>query len=179
MIFLPTDIDGVLIVEPELIEDERGFFARTWCREEFAARGLAGPFDQSSVSFNRRKGTLRGLHYQVAPHQEAKLVRCTAGCLFDVIADLRPGSPSRLSWIGVELSARNHRMVYIPKGCAHGFQTLEDDTEIFYEMAGSYHATSSRGVRWDDPTLAVDWPLDQPFMSDRDRALPALELAPC
>jgi dTDP-4-dehydrorhamnose 3,5-epimerase len=134
---------------------------------------LASAFVQSSVSFNSRRGTLRGLHYQAAPHGEAKLVRCTRGALFDVAVDLRDGSPTRGKWYGVELSAMNGRTLYIPAGCGHGFQTLADDTEVLYHMSTEYRADAARGIRWDDPTLDIAWPIAEPILSERDRALPA------
>lgn len=174
MIFQTMDIEGVFAIEPEAIADERGFFARTWCREEFAAHGIDMALDQCSVSFNRHKRTLRGLHYQAETHPEAKLVRCTAGRLFDVVVDLRAGSATRGAWLGRTLSAENRSMLYIPAGCAHGFQTLADDTEISYQMAGAYRADAQRGILWDDPTLAIDWPLADPILSERDARLPLL-----
>jgi len=172
MNFRRLSIRGAFIVEPEPIEDRRGCFARTWCRDEFAEFGLTRPFDQCAASHNEKCGTLRGMHYQAAPFEEAKLVRCTAGASFDVVADIRPGSPTEGTWIGVEITSRNRRMVYIPEGCAHGFQTLADDTEIFYQIAGRYRAEESRGIRWSDPGLAIDWPIADPILSQRDRELP-------
>ncbi len=174
MIFRETEIAGVFVIEPERQEDSRGFFARIWCREEFARHGIGKPLDQCSVSFNRERGTLRGLHYQADSHPESKLVRCTQGRVFDVAADIRPGSPTWGRWIGVELSAANHKTVYVPEGCAHGFQTLEADCEVFYQMSGPFRPEAARGVRWDDPTLGVAWPLGEPVMSERDRTLSLL-----
>jgi dTDP-4-dehydrorhamnose 3,5-epimerase len=174
MIFRATRVPGAFVVEPEPATDERGFFARTWCRETFAARGLAADLDQCSVSYNRRRHTLRGLHFQAAPHEEAKLVRCTRGRLFDVVVDLRPGSPARGRWDAAELDAESHRALYVPPGCAHGFLTLADDTVVFYQIAGAHAPAAARGVRWDDPDLAIDWPADAPILSERDRALPTL-----
>lgn len=174
MIFRKTRVPGAFVVEPEPAADDRGFFARTWCRETFAARGLAADLDQCSVSHNRRRHTLRGLHLQAAPHEEAKLVRCTQGRLFDVVVDLRPGSDAYGRWDAVELDAGAHRALYVPAGCAHGFQTLEDDTVVFYQIAGAYVPDAARGVRWDDPELAIDWPSRAPVLSARDRALPTL-----
>jgi dTDP-4-dehydrorhamnose 3,5-epimerase len=174
MIFTETELPGAFIIEPELIEDERGFFALLWSREEFSRRGLNELFVQANTSFNKRRGTLRGLHFQVEPNQEAKLVRCTAGAIYDVIADLRTGSPTFRRWIGVELTSRNHLMLYVPQGFAHGFQTLEDDTEIAYQISEYYHPESASGVRWDDPTLSVRWPLPVRVLSERDRELPLL-----
>ena len=158
MRFTPTTLAGVVIVEADLKHDERGFFARTWCRDEFASGGLDVLWVQCNVSFNRKAGTLRGMHWQAAPHEEAKLVRCTAGAAFDVVVDTRPMSPTFLKWVGVELSAENHRAVFIPGGCAHGFQTLMDATALFYQMSAYYHPESARGARWDDPAFGIVWP---------------------
>jgi dTDP-4-dehydrorhamnose 3,5-epimerase len=177
MIFTETKLRGAYIVEPELLEDERGFFARTWSREDFDARGLDSNLVQCNSSFNKQRGTLRGMHYQTAPHEEVKLVRCTAGAIYDVIIDLREDSPTRSQWHGVELSASNRLMVYIPKGFAHGFQTLADETEVFYQVSEYYHPESARGVRWDDPTFGIDWPLGISVVSERDRAHPFLDAA--
>lgn len=175
MIFSPTPIPGAFLVEIEPHGDERGFFARTVCVEEFARHGLNGQFAQQSVSWNSRRGTLRGLHYQAAPWQEEKLVRVTRGAIFDVIVDLRPDSVVYGKWFGVELTAENHRQLYLPKGVAHGFQTLADETEVFYEMTIPYHADAARGIRWDDDQLAVCWPNPaSPLISPRDAALPLL-----
>jgi dTDP-4-dehydrorhamnose 3,5-epimerase len=172
MRFRETTLPGVWLIEPEPVADERGYFARAWCARELAEHGLEGAFAQSSVSYNRRRGTLRGLHFQAAPHGEAKLVRCTQGAIFDVAVDLRAGSPTEGRWYGAELSAANARTLYIPAGCAHGFQSLTDDAEVLYHMTVEYRADAARGVRWDDPTLAVAWPLADPILSERDRALP-------
>ncbi|MEO3433800.1 dTDP-4-dehydrorhamnose 3,5-epimerase [Inquilinus sp. CAU 1745] len=168
-------IDGVHVIDIEPREDARGLFARTVCREEFARHGLNADFVQQSVSWNPRKGTLRGLHYQASPHGEDKLVRVTRGAVFDVAVDIRPGSPTRGRWFGVELSAENRRQLYIPKGFAHGFQTLLPDTEILYEMTAPFHAGSATGIRWDDPALAIGWPEAERIMSDRDLALPRFQ----
>ncbi len=175
MIFREEKLRGAYIIEPELIEDERGFFARTWSQEEFAARGLNPKVVQCNSSFNRQRGTLRGMHYQIPPHSEVKLVRCTAGAIYDVIIDLREDSPTRSQWIGVELSARNRLMAYVPEGFAHGFQTLEDETEVFYQVSAYYHQESARGVRWDDPAFGIDWPLEISVISERDRSHPFLD----
>ena len=175
MKFLPTALPGVLLVDIEAIEDERGFFARSFCREEFAAHGLTPDLVQCSVSWNRRKGTLRGMHFQAPPHEETKLVRCTSGAIFDVVVDLRADSAARHQWVGVELSAANRRAVYIPPGCAHGFQTLSDDSEVFYQMSEYYHAESARGVRFDDPAFGIAWPIANPIVSARDRGLPLVK----
>jgi dTDP-4-dehydrorhamnose 3,5-epimerase len=177
MIFKETKLWGAYVIELELIEDERGFFVRTWSQEEFAARGLNPGIVQCNSSFNKQRGTLRGMHYQIPPHEEAKLVRCTAGAIYDVIIDLRKDSPTRSRWIGVELSARNRQMVYVPEGFAHGFQTLVDDTEVFYQVSTYYHQESARGVRWDDPVFGIDWPLDISVISERDRSHPFVDAA--
>jgi dTDP-4-dehydrorhamnose 3,5-epimerase len=166
--FSATPLAGVMAIDMERIEDERGFFARTFCSDEFAARGLAASMSQCSVSFNALRGTLRGLHYQAAPHDEAKLVRCTAGAVFDVVVDLRGDSPTFRQWHGVELTAANHRALYIPTGCAHGFITLADHTEVFYMISVPYAPGAARGVRWNDPAFAIDWPLQPLVISDRD-----------
>ena len=170
MKFQELALSGAFVLDPERLEDERGFFARTWCREEFAARGLVGTIAQCSLSFNRRKGTLRGMHYQAAPHEETKIVRCTMGAVYDVIVDLRPDSPTRKKWVGLELTAENRRMLYVPEGFAHGFQTIEDDTEVFYQMSESYHSESARGVRWNDAAFDIRWPQTPQVMSERDRS---------
>lgn len=173
MKFSATALPGAFVVDIEPIEDERGFFARTVCAEQFERHGLNARFVQQSVSYNRRAGTLRGLHFQMAPHEEEKLVRVTRGAAFDVLADLRRDSPTFGRWFGVELSADNHRQLYIPRGIAHGFQTLLPDTEIFYEMATPFHADASRGLRWDDPDLDIAWPVcADRVISERDNALP-------
>ena len=158
MIFTETSIPGAYLVEPEHIADERGFFARTWCQHEFEIHGLNPRLVQCSTSFNAKPGTLRGLHYQAPPHMEAKLVRCTRGALFDVIVDLREDSPAYGEWVGIEMSPENGRMVYIPEGVAHGFQTLVPETEIFYQISTYYAPDSAAGIAWDDPDLAIDWP---------------------
>lgn len=173
MKFTPTDLAGVWIIDPERHEDDRGWFARTWCAEEFKARGLDRHLAQCSASFNHRRGTLRGMHYQIAPHEEAKLVRCTRGAIFDVALDLRPGSPTFKRWAGVELTAENGRALHVPEGCAHGFQTLVDHTEVCYQIAGNWHPESARCVRWNDPVFGIDWPLvKEVFLSPRDAAVP-------
>jgi dTDP-4-dehydrorhamnose 3,5-epimerase len=177
--FLPTPLAGAFVIDIDRLEDERGFFARSWCSDEAEALGLNPSFTQCNISFNRRRGTLRGLHYQVAPFAEAKLVRCTRGSAYDVIVDLRAASSTRFQWFGVTLSAENHRMVYVPEGFAHGFQTLEDGTELFYQMSEAYRPEAGRGLRWDDPALAINWPIAEALVSPRDKALPILELAPC
>jgi dTDP-4-dehydrorhamnose 3,5-epimerase len=172
VIFTEAKLRGVFVIDPERHEDERGYFARTWCRREFAEHGLSTDLAQCSVSFNKRKGTLRGIHYQAVPHEEAKLVRCTRGAVYDVVLDLRPDSPTFTQWIAAELSAANGRMLYIPEGYAHGFQTMTDDTEVFYQIAEFYHAELTRGVRWNDPAFAVRWPFPPVVMSARDQSYP-------
>ena len=173
MIFHETKLKGAFVIELERKEDERGFFARAWCQKEFEAHDLKRNLVQANVSYNRKRGTLRGLHYQVAPHEEAKLVRCFRGAIYDVIVDLRPDSPTYLHWIGVELTAENRCMLYVPEGFAHGFQTLEDDTEVFYQVSQFYTPGAERGVRWDDPTFAIEWPAaEQRVISEKDRNWP-------
>lgn len=173
MQFRKLSIEGAFAVEIERAADERGFFARTFSVTEFEALGLEIHFVQRSVSFNLRRGTLRGLHYQASPHGEAKLVRCTRGKALDVVVDLRQKSPTFGKWVSEEISEDNHRAIYVPRGCAHGFQALADGTELAYEIAPEYHPPSARGVRWDDPTLAIPWPLE-PILSEKDRALPTM-----
>ena len=165
---------GATIIEPEAGVDERGLFARLFDVEAFRARGLPTEFVQASTSYNSRRGTLRGLHYQAEPHAETKLVRCTAGAIFDVIVDVRPGSPSFGRWQSFELTAENRFTLVVPAGFAHGFETLVDDTEIFYQMTRPHVAAAERGIIWNDPDLAIAWPLQPAIMSDRDRNLPRL-----
>jgi len=173
MKFTPTKIQGIWIVNLERHQDERGWFARTWCAEEFEQHCLNAKLSQCSESFNRHRGTLRGMHYQAAPHEEAKLVRCVRGAIFDVALDLRSRSPTFKQWVGIELTEENGRAVYIPEGCAHGFQTLKDNTEVFYMMSKPYVPEGSRGVRWDDPMFGLKWPLPKTsFLSPRDAAYP-------
>jgi dTDP-4-dehydrorhamnose 3,5-epimerase len=169
MRFTETRIPGAFVIDPERIEDERGFFARTWCEETFRARGLRTRLVQCSLSCNRKKGTLRGMHWQAPPHPEAKLVRCTRGAIHDVILDLRPESPAYKRWEAVILTADNGRMLYVPEGVAHGFQTLADDTEVFYQMSEAHHPECARGVRWDDPAFGIAWPPGERILNDRDR----------
>jgi dTDP-4-dehydrorhamnose 3,5-epimerase len=170
MVFLPTTIDGVWIVDPEPREDERGLFARVWCEETFAAKGLDSRLVQANTAFSRRQGTLRGLHYQAGAAAEAKLVRCTQGALYDVALDLRPDSPTRHAWVGVELSAANRRMLYIPRGCAHGYQTLGDGVELWYGTTHAYVPAAATGVRFDDPAFGIDWPEPVSVISPADAA---------
>ena len=175
MTFTETELKGVWLVSPEPAADDRGFFARTWCEREFAAHGLTARWVQCNLSFNRRRGTLRGLHYQRAPHEETKLVRCTMGAIYDVVLDLRRDSATFRKHVAVELSASNRQMLYIPEGCAHGFQTLVDDTEVFYQMSAFYAPDHAAGVRWDDPAFGISWPVSDPILSGRDRRFPSFE----
>jgi dTDP-4-dehydrorhamnose 3,5-epimerase len=172
VIFEPAPIEGSYSIQIERLEDERGFFARTFCQDEFRREGLDPCVAQCGVSFNPARGTLRGLHLQRAPHEEAKLVRCTAGAIHDVILDLRRGSPTFARWWAVELTPRSGRLLYVPAGVAHGFQTLEPDTEVSYQMSRPHQPEAAIGVRWDDPAFAIDWPLEVTAISaaDRDRA---------
>jgi dTDP-4-dehydrorhamnose 3,5-epimerase len=172
MIFHETRLKGPFVIDIEELHDERGFFARSWCRREFAKHDLNPNLAQCSVSFNRKRGTLRGMHYQRAPHQEAKLVRCTAGAIYDVIVDLRHDSPTFAQWMGVELTDTNRRMLYIPEDFAHGFQTLEDNTEVFYQISEFYEPDSAAGVRWDDPAFGIQWPTAERIISARDATYP-------
>ena len=173
MRFIETRLRGALIVEPERLADERGFFALTWSSAEFEERGLNSHLVQCNLSFNARRGTLRGMHYQAAPHAQAKLVRCTTGAIFDCIIDLREGSETFAQWVGVELSAENRTQLYVPEGFAHGFQTLADGTEVFYQMSFPYVPESARGVRWDDPAFRIVWPeAAERVINERDRTYP-------
>lgn len=177
MIFHETELAGAYLVELDPHRDERGEFARVWCRREFAARGLATDFVQGNVSINPAPGTMRGLHYQAAPHGEAKLVRCARGAAYDVIVDLRPGSPTFRRWLGIELTPASIRMVYVPVGFAHGFQTLVPDTEMTYLVSAFYDRESGRGVRFDDPSLGIGWPIAVTRISGQDRSWPLLPAA--
>lgn len=172
MIFTELDLEGAFLVDLEPIEDERGFFARMFDRTEFETRGLELDVRQCSVSFNHRRFTMRGLHYQVAPHKEAKLVRCLSGSVFDVIVDLRQGSPTYRRWTGVELSSSNRSCLYVPEDFAHGFQTLEDGSEVLYMISTEYEPAAARGIRWNDPALDIAWPEAPSVISDRDGAYP-------
>jgi len=168
MKFVETELKSAFVIEPERRDDERGFFARVFCEREFAAHGLETCFVQCSISFNGRKGSLRGMHYQAPPHEETKLVRCTMGAIYDVIVDLRTASPTFRHWIGVELSAENRRTLYVPKGFAHGFQTLQDNSEVFYQISQFYAPQLARTEPWNDPGLGIRWPLVPSVMSQRD-----------
>jgi len=176
MIFTETKLRGAFIIEPEQLEDERGSFARMFCRKEFDTNGLNPNLVQCNISFNRKKGTLRGMHFQIPPYEECKLVRCTMGSIYDVIIDLRPDSQTYCQWFAVELTAEKYRMLYVPKGFAHGFQTLEDDTEVFYQMSEFYNPECARGVRWDDPMFQIFWPLKNSIMSEKDQHYPLFEI---
>ena len=177
MTFEDTNLPGVVEINLEPKTDERGFFARTWCLAEFEKRGLSSKIVQCSVSFNVRKGTLRGMHFQASPHAEAKVVRCTRGAIYDVVLDLRPESHNYKHWIAVVLTAEQRNMVYVPEGCAHGFLTLADDTEVFYQMSEFYNPESARGVRWNDPAFQIIWPDGVEVISERDRTYPDFEQA--
>ncbi len=172
MIFTETKLKGAFIIDPEKFEDERGFFARTWCRREFEAHGLNPNLAQCSISYNKKSGTLRGMHYQAEPYEEAKLVRCTKGAIYDVFIDLRFHSSSFKQWVGVELTADNHKILYISEGFAHGFQTLEDNTEVLYQMSEFYTPTYARGVRWNDPAFGIQWPPADRIISRLDQSYP-------
>jgi len=173
MKFEPTEIPGVHVVELQPFADERGFFARAWCKREFESHGLAGEAAQMNISVNRRKHTLRGFHYQVAPHQEDKLLRCVRGAVHDVVVDLRPDSPTYKRYVSVLLSGASYRMVLVPKGCANAFLTLEDDCEVTYLVSQFYAPQAERGVRWNDPAFGVDWPVAEPaVISEKDRSWP-------
>lgn len=172
MEFIETSLRGAFVVRPKRIEDERGYFGRAWCREEFLEHGLNPQMAQLNVGFSHRRGTVRGMHYQVAPHAEAKFVRCTRGGMYDVIIDLREDSPTRGEWYGVELTADNGIMIYAPEGFAHGYQTLQDDTEMYYLTSAMYAPGSARGVRFDDPRFGIQWPLPVSMISVADRSWP-------
>jgi dTDP-4-dehydrorhamnose 3,5-epimerase len=176
MIFRETGIGGAWLIEAERLEDERGFFARTWDAKEFGARGLNPALAQCSISYNRARGTLRGMHYQVAPHEEAKLVRCTAGAIYDTVLDLRTDSSSFKRWCGIELSAENRLAVYVPEGCAHGFLTLVENCEIQYQISEPHAPDAARGVRWDDAAFGIAWPAEVVVISERDASYPDFRL---
>jgi len=175
MKFQETKLSGVFEIQIEPIADERGFFARSWCHNEFVAHGLDPRLAQCNISFNKRKGTLRGVHYQLAPYTETKIVRCTQGSIYDVIVDLRPQSRTFKQWTAIVLTAEKRNMAYVPENCAHGFLTLEDETEVFYQMSEFYDGASARGVRWDDPAFRIAWPAKVEVISERDRTYPDFE----
>ena len=179
MMFQQTKLPGVFEIDLDPSRDERGFFARTWCEKEFEAHGLNPRLVQCNASFNHKKGTLRGMHYQDQPFPEAKIVRCTQGAIHDVVLDLRPDSPTFKNWVSVVLTAEKRNMIYVPEGCAHGFLTLEDRTEVFYQMSEFYHPELARGVRWDDPAFQIVWPGTIEVISERDRTYPDFVPIPC
>jgi dTDP-4-dehydrorhamnose 3,5-epimerase len=172
MKFRETKLENAFIIEPEKREDERGFFARSWCQREFVHHGLVPTVVQANISYNKKKGTLRGMHYQAAPYEETKLVRCTRGAIFDVIIDVRPESATYRKWIGVKLTASNYTMLYVPEGFAHGFQTLEDDTEVVYQVSQFYIPGEERGARWNDPAFLIKWPGPVESISEKDANWP-------
>jgi dTDP-4-dehydrorhamnose 3,5-epimerase len=173
MLFRETALQGAFIIEMEMIQDDRGWFARSFCQHEFQEHNLNPCVAQCNISFNPKTGTLRGMHYQIAPHAEAKLIRCTRGVIYDVILDLRPASPTFKQWMAVELSENSPQMLYIPEGVAHGFQTLADNTEVFYQMSEFYHAEAAQGVRWDDPAFQITWPAhNNRIISAKDQSYP-------
>jgi dTDP-4-dehydrorhamnose 3,5-epimerase len=172
MKFRETELKGAFIIDLEKREDERGFFARSWCQKEFEEHGLTPTVVQANISYNKKKGTLRGMHYQAAPYEETKLVRCTRGAIVDVIIDVRPKSATFRKWIGVELTASNYTMLYVPEGFAHGFQTLEDDTEVVYQVSQFYTPGAERGIRWNDPAFQIKWPGPVETTSDKDANWP-------
>ena len=174
MIFTEAPLAGVFVIEPELLEDPRGFFARTWCGRKFEARGLVTRVAQCSTSFNKNKGTLRGMHYQVPPFAETKIVRCVRGSMYDAIVDLRPSSPTFTQHFAVVLTAENRKMLYVPAGFAHGFQTVAPDTAVTYKTTAEYSPAHERGILWSDPQLAIPWPIANPVLSERDRTWPPL-----
>ena len=171
MIFKKTAVKDAFIIELEKICDDRGFFARVWCKNEFEAHGLNTRLVQANVASNKKRGVIRGLHYQISPYEESKLIRCTKGAIYDVIIDLRKDSPTYKQWIGVELSADNYRMLYVPEGFAHGYQTLQDNTEVTYQVSQFYTPDSERGIRWDDPTFNIKWPeTEKQIMTEKDQS---------
>ena len=172
MKFTETKLSGAFIIDVNRLSDERGFFARSWCEDEFAAHGIAMPPQQANLSFNPRRGTLRGMHYQLPPYEETKLVRCTRGAILDVIVDLREESPTFGQWIGVELTADSYRMLFVPGRFAHGFLTLEDNTDVCYQVSAKYTPGAERGLRWDDPAIGIRWPFEPALISEKDRAHP-------
>lgn len=176
MKFKELPLKGAFVIEPEMLKDERGFFARTFCTEEFAAHGISPDVIQCNVSFNKLKGTLRGMHYQLEPHGEAKLVRCTKGAIYDVIIDLRPDSETYMSWISEELNENNYKMLFIPRGFAHGFQSLHDDTEVFYQMSNIFVPQAARGIKWNDPAFNIKWPLAPTVISQKDKSYPEFNM---
>ena len=176
VIFTETELAGAWVIELDRREDARGFFARAWCEDEFSQHGWDTRVVQCNLSHNERRGTVRGMHYQVPPHAEVKVVRCTRGAVYDVIVDLRRESPTYGRWLGVDLSAENGRALYVPEGFAHGYQALEDGTETYYQVSGFYAPGAERGLRWNDPALGIEWPLpDEAFLSEKDGTWPDFE----
>ena len=175
MRIVETRFDKLFVIEPDRFTDERGFFARTFCVREFAERGLATEFVQCGTSYNARAGTVRGMHFQIPPHTETKLIRCTRGALLDTIVDIRQGATTYLESFSIELSADNGRLLYVPDGFAHGFQTLMDETEVFYHISSFYAPEAAAGLRWDDPALGIRWPLPVSVIGDVDRKWPLIE----
>ena len=176
MIFTEIQLNGVFLIELRRLEDERGFFARSWCKREFDQHGLRSEFVQCNISFNRKRGTLRGMHYQEAPYEETKLVRCTKGAIYDVVIDLRPDAQTFREWFSIELTEDNRKMLYIPEGFAHGFLTLTDNTEVFYQMSEFYAPGHAKGVRWNDPAFNIMWPIDVNVISEKDKKIPDFRL---
>ena len=172
MIFTEAELKDAYVIEIEKLKDHRGFFARSWCQKEFETHNLVSRVKQANVSYNKKKGTLRGMHYQLSPYEETKLIRCTRGAIYDVIIDLRPASSTYTQWIGIELTSENYKMLYVPENFAHGFQTLVDDTEVTYQVSQFYTPGSERGIRWDDPAFGIDWPLAVQVISDKDKNWP-------
>lgn len=175
MIFTETRLQGAYLIDLEPIADERGFFARSWCRREFEQHGLKTDLAQCNLSFNHHKGTVRGMHFQLAPHREVKLVRCIRGAIYDVIVDLRSESPTFKSWAGVELNAENRRMFYVPEGFAHGYQAMVENSEVFYLTTQFYQPDAERGCRWNDPAFAIQWPLEVTQISNKDKGYPDIQ----
>ena len=169
MIFTETKLKDAYIIDINKLEDQRGFFARGWCQREFEEHGLIPTVVQANISYNKKKGTIRGMHYQVSPYEETKLVRCTRGALYDVIIDLRPDSPTYKQWLGVELTAENYKTLYVPKGFAHGFITLVDNTEAYYQVSQFYTPGAEQGIRYDDPAFGIEWPVEVQVISDKDK----------
>jgi len=176
MIFTETKLAGAYLIQSEEIADERGFFARVWCQDELKTKGLDSNLVQCNISYNKIKGTVRGMHYQIAPYQEVKLVRCTQGAIYDIIIDIRANSPTFKQWIGVKLTASNRYILYIPKDFAHGFQTLTDNTEVLYQMSQFYKPEAARGIRWDDPSFDISWLVPITLISEKDKHYPDFEI---
>ena len=173
MLFIETKLKGAFVIELEKYSDDRGFFSRAWCQKEFKEQGINSQFVQANIGFSKNSGTIRGIHYQIAPFEEAKLVRCIRGAIFDVVLDLRPELPSFKQWFGVELSDENRKMLYVPEGCAHGYQTLVDNTEVFYQVSQVYSPESERGILWNDPEFDIEWPTDKDLViSEKDQNWP-------